>query len=159
MENVNVIRTGFMAPEFALADTQGEIFDLKDNLSGNFLCVCFFPDGDNDKVITYLRDLNQGFPATAAGLPINVIGVSPARSSRLKALKEKHKLNFPILSDPHLSVCSRYYIVNSYSPKPAVHFSVFIIDDAGIVRFRSSEIPGISRFSFDELKSEIPKLL
>lgn len=159
MENVNVIRTGFMAPDFSQADINGEVFKLKDNLDGNFICLCFFPEGDAEKATSYLKDLNQGLPNSTAGLPVKLVGVSPAKAGHLKQLKDKLKLNFPLISDPLMSISSKYYIVNGYSPKPAVYFSVFVIDDTGVVRYRQSEIPGISRFSLEELRSEIPKLL
>jgi peroxiredoxin len=159
MENVNVIRTGFITPDFSLADTTGEMFILMDNLSENFLCLCFFPEDDNEKILSYLKELNQGLPKTASGLPVKVIGISPARGSHLKILREKLKLNFCILPDPQASISARYYVVNSYSSKSAVYFSLFVIDDNGIVRYRASEVSGFSRFSIEELRSEIPKLL
>ena len=158
MENVNVIRTGFMAPDFSLGDINGEVFKLSDSLAGNFLCLCFFPDGETDKT-AYLKEMNQGMPETAAQLPVRIIGISPTKAGHLKQLKDKLKINFQMLPDPQLEVASKYYIINGYSPKPAVYFSVFIIDDTGVVRYRASEIPGTSRFSFEELKSEISKLL
>ena len=158
MENVNVIRTGFMAPDFTLGDINGTVFKMSENLAGNFLCLCFFPNGDSDKT-AYLKELSQGLPDTAAKLPVKIIGISPAKSGHLKQLQDKLKLNFPLLPDPQLEVASRYYVVDGYSAKPAVYFSVFVIDDTGVVRYRASEIAGSSRFSFDELKSEIPKLL
>jgi peroxiredoxin len=159
MENVNVLRTGFLAPDFSLPDTMGEIFHLKDNLAETFLCLCFLPDLDSEKTIAYIKDLNQGLPNTASGLPVKVIGISSARVGHLKAFKDKLKLNSPILSDSSLSVSAKYYIVNSYSHKATVYFSLFIIDDSGIIRYRASEVPGVSRYSPEELKTEIPKLL
>jgi thioredoxin-dependent peroxiredoxin len=158
MENVNVIRTGFMAPDFSLGGINNEMFKLSESLEGNFICLCFFPDGESDKT-AFLKELNQELPATAAGLPVRVIGISPTKIGHIKQFKDKMKLNFTLLSDPQLEVASKYYVVNGYSPKPAVYFSVFIIDDTGIVRYRASEVAGVSRFSFEELKSEIPKLL
>ena len=50
MDNVNVLRTGFYALDFALPDTQGNIFRLRDDLSGHFTALCFFPDGENEKI-------------------------------------------------------------------------------------------------------------
>lgn len=159
MENVNVIRTGFMAPDFSQADINGDLFKLKDSLDGNFIGLCFFPEGDTDKTASYLKDLNQGLPNSTSGLPVKLIGISPAKAGHLKKLKDKLKLNFPLIPDPLMSISARYYIVNGYSPKPAVYFSFFIIDDTGVVRYRASEVPGVSRFSLEELRSEIPKLL
>ena len=159
MDNVNVMRTGFFAPDFSLPDTKGELFHLSEHLSGCFVCLCFFPDGDNDKVNSYLKDLNSGLPKTAAGLPVKIIGISPVRGSHLKELQEKYKITFPLLSDLKMAVSSRYYVINDSSSKPSVHFSIFVIDDTGIIRYRASEVAGLSRYNAEEFKVELSKLI
>ncbi len=159
MDNVNVIRTGFFAPDFSLPDSEGHMVSLKENLANSFVCLCFFPDGDNDKINGILKDLNSDMPKTAAGLLVNILAVSPEKVFRLKALKDKLKINFPLLSDLKLKAAKQYYVVDSNSLKRNVHFSVFIIDDAGIVRHRFSEVIGVSKFAMENLKIEIAKLL
>jgi len=159
MDNVNVIRTGFFAPDFSLPDARGDIFHLKDNLRDKFICLCFFPDGGNEKANNCLKELNQGLPKTPAGLPVDVVGICPERISHVAQLRERLKLAFPILADDRLAVATKYHLVNTSSAKPAVYFSVFVIDDTNLVRYRASEIPGLSKYSFDELKSEIAKLI
>lgn len=159
MDNVNVIRQGFYAPDFSLPNTQGEIFHLKENLGGKFICLCFFSDGSNEKINGYLKDLNQGLPNTASGFPVRLIGICPERGSRLKSLKEKLKLSYDLLADQKMLVATRYYVVNSYSPKPSVYFSLFVIDDSGIVRHRESEIQGLSKYSPEEFRAEVAKLI
>ena len=99
MDNVNVIRVGFFAPDFSLPDTEGKIFALKDNLKGPFSALCFFSDGDNANIRNFLKDLNSGLPSTASGLPVKALAVSTEKIHRLSALKKKLKLDFPVLSD------------------------------------------------------------
>jgi peroxiredoxin len=159
MDNVNVIRSGFTAIDFTLTDTRGDVFRLKDALAGHFTCLVFFPDGEIEKINNYLKGLNQGFPDTASGLTVKVVAVCPEMVSHLKQVKNKLKLNFPILSDPRMLVSTRYYVVNESSVKPAVYFSIFIVDDNGVIRYRTSEVPGFSRFAPDELRAIISRLI
>ena len=159
MDNVNVLRTGFAAPEFSLPDVRGQIFSLKDNLDDRYLAVCFFPTGTDDRLKGYLKDLNSGLPTTSTGMQVSVVAISPERVNSLVKLAEELKLTYPILSDPRLAVSSRYYVTDSGSFQPSVHFSVFIIDNELIIRYRVSEIQGISKFDPGELKSIISGLL
>lgn len=159
MDNVNVLRTGFVAPEFSLPDTRGKIFSLKDNLEERYLAVCFFPGAAGERIKGYLRDLNSGLPTTSTGMRVNLVGISPERANLLVKLVEELKLTYPVLSDPRLDVSSRYYVTDSGSFQPSVHFSIFIIDDELIIRHRVNETKGISKFDPGELRSTISGLI
>lgn len=159
MDNVNVLRTGFMAPEFSLTDTKGRLFSLKENLKEGFLAICFFPPGPGVSVRGYLKELSGGLPESATGIPVQVVGICAARVNLLGRLAEELKINFPLLNDNKLSVASRYHVVDTGCYRPSVYFSVFVVDDGGIIRYRASEVPGVSVFSMEELRSEIPGLI
>jgi peroxiredoxin len=159
MDNVNVLRTGFYALDFALPDTNGDIYKLSDHLKDIFVAVCFFPNGDNEKVNAYLKDLNQGLPNSASGLPVSVVGICPRRVDDLKKFKEKLKLGFPILSDHLMTVCSKYHTVESNSAKPSVYFSIFVIDDYSFIRYRAGEVPGLSKYSPEEFRTAVAKIV
>lgn len=159
MDNVNVLRTGFFAPEFSLPDTRGQIFLLKDNLKEQYLAVCFFPAGADKKIMGYLKDLNSGFPKTSTGMQVNIVAISPERSNSLVKLAEELRLTYPVLSDHKLTVSSRYYVTDSNDFRPSVHFSIFVIDDELIIRHRVSEVQGISGFDSAELRSTISGMI
>ncbi len=159
MDNVNVLRTGFMAPDFTLTDTRGELFSLKESLKEGFLAVCFFPAGPGAKVRGYLKEISGGFPASASGMPVQAVGISPDRMNSLGRLGEELKIGFPLLSDNRLSVAARYHVIETGSFRPSVYFSVFVVDDGGIIRHRVSEVPGVSVFSVEKLRSEISGLI
>jgi peroxiredoxin len=159
MDNVNVLRSGFYAIDFTLTDTQGDIFHLQENFDGQFTCLVFFPNGDIEKINNFLKNLSQGLPNSAAGLPVKIVGIGPEKVSHLNILKDKLKLSYLVLSDPKLFVSNKYYVVNTFSAKPSVYFSVFVIDDTGIIRYRASEVPGFSRFSPEELRAAISRLI
>ncbi len=159
MDNVNVLRTGFIAPEFSLPDTRGQIFSLKDNLEERYLAVCFFPAGTDVKVKKYLKDLNSGLPKTATGIEVGLVAICPERANSLVKLAEELKLTYPVLSDHKLAVSSRYYVIDSDDFRPSVHFSIFVIDDELIIRHRVSEVRGISGFDTAELRSTISGMI
>ena len=159
MDNVNVLRTGFYALDFALPDTNGDIYKLSEHLRGNFVAVCFFPNGENEKVNAFLKDLNQGLPNTASGLPVSVVGICPRRVDDLKDIKEKLRLSFPILSDHQLLISARYHVVVSHEIKPAVYFSVFVIDDYSLIRLRASEVPALSKYVPEEFRAAVAKIV
>ncbi len=159
MDNVNVIRTGFLAPDFSLPDTKGNIFNFSDNLEGSFNALCFFSGVDDDRAQSVLKNLNTGLPKTAEGLNVKIVGISSDKVQKLEKLRYDLNLGFPLLSDSRLSVTRRYYVDNSDSIKPASYLSIFVVDDEGIVRHRIAEIPSISEFSFEDFKEDIAKLI
>jgi peroxiredoxin len=159
LDNVNVLRTGFLAPDFSLPDTGGSIFSLRGSLEGNFICLCFFPAGDGDRIIGFLKDLGQGLPTTASGLTVRIVAISPQKLNHLQRLAGKLKLEFPVLSDIGSRVSRQYYVVDSKSPKPSVYFSAFVIDDEGIIRYRAIEVAGFSKFNPEGLRVEIARLI
>ncbi len=159
MDNVNVLRTGFFAPEFSLPDTRGQIFSLKDNLVEQYLAVCFFPAEVDMRIRGFLKDLDSDLPRTSTDIPVDVVAISPERTNSLVKLAEELKLNYPVLSDHQLTVSNRYYVTDSDSFRPSVHFSIFIIDDELIIRHRVSEVRGISGFDSAELRSTISRML
>ena len=159
MDNVNVIRTGFFAPDFSLPDTKGNIFKLNENLEDSFIALSFFSGVDDNRAKSVLKSLNSGLPKTAAGLNVKIVGISSDKVQQLEKLRYDLNLGFPLLSDSRLSVTRRYYVDNSDSIKPAPYLSIFVIDDEGIVRHRISEIPSVSEFSFETFKEDIAKLI
>ena len=159
MDNVNVIRTGFLAPDFSLPDTQGNMFNFSDNIGECFIALCFFSGVDDDRAISFLKDLNSGLPKTAAGLLVKLVGISSDRVQKLEKLRHDLNLGFPLLSDARLKVAKRYYVENSQAIKPESYLSIFVIDDDGIVRHKVTEIPSVSEFSFEGFKEDIAKLI
>ncbi len=159
MDNVNVLRTGFFAPEFSLPDTHSQIFSLKDNLENQYLALCFFPAGADVRIRGFLKDLNSGLPKTSTDMVVNVAAISPERTNSLVRLSEELRLTYPVLSDHQLTVSNRYYVTDSDDFRPSVHFSVFVIDDELIIRHRVSEVSGVSVFDPAELRSTISGML
>ncbi len=159
MDNVNVIRNGFMAIDFSLPDSNGNMVSLKDTIKEDFAALCFFSGYDNKKIKSYLKKLNDGLPKTASGFNVNVLAISTEKVHRLSVLRNELGLSFPVLSDNRMTVSNRYYVIDSESAPRAVHFSVFIIDNEYIVRHRVIETPQTVEFEIEELEKNISALI
>jgi len=158
MDNVNVIRTGFIAPDFTLPSTDGNMVSIKDYLSSDFLALCFFSGSDDVRIRSILSDLNGGLSPTESGYKFDFLAISPEKIHRLNNLKNSLGLTFPILSDERMTVCRQYYVIDTESRSPAVHFSVFVIDEEFIVRYKISEL-SISEFQIEDFKKNISAII
>lgn len=158
MDNVNVLRTGFIAPDFSLPDSSGEIFTLSSHLRDCFLALCFFPASPGDRIKGYLKDLNSGLPKTSTGLPVVTVAVTPEKTNSAAELRKDLKLDYPVLSDSKLKVSERYYLTDSDSFGTSVHFTIFVIDYDRIIRHRVSDYADYSLYDPGRLRETISKL-
>jgi peroxiredoxin len=159
LDNVNVLRVGFFAPEFSLPDTHGEIVSPLGQLDDEFLALCFFPSEPDERVKGYLKDLDTGLPDSASQMPVKVTAVSPVRGIHLKRLKDNLKLDFPVLSDHKFDVSRKYYLLDSASYGKSIYFSIFVIDGEHIIRHRVTEYPGYSEYDPQRFRDTISGLL
>ncbi|MEE9554848.1 MAG: redoxin domain-containing protein [candidate division Zixibacteria bacterium] len=159
MDNVNVLRAGFFAPDFSLPDSSGQVFSLKENLKDNFLALCFFPANPEVKIKKYLTDLNSGLPVTSSGINVRPVGICPDKINILAGLKNELKLDFPVLSDQKFDVSRGYYLSDSSGLNLSVHFSIIVIDNDRIIRHRVSEHGGLSEFDPDKFRANISGLI
>jgi peroxiredoxin Q/BCP len=97
---------GDLAPVFSLTDHTGSTGSSAD-YAGRRLLVYFYPKAFTPGCTTQacdLRDRDQVF--RDAGWQI--VGISPDPPERLARFREKHRLNFPLLSDPDHRVAEAY---------------------------------------------------
>ena len=158
MDNVNVIRTGFMAPEFSLSSTLGKMLSLNDCISDNFLALVFFADGHTSKTRSILSELNKGLPDTLYGFKVGIAAISPDKIHRLNELAQQLGLSYPLLSDSRMVASGLYNVIDSSAAGPSVHFSVFVIDNEFIVRHRFSESDE-NEFKIEEFKKNISRII
>jgi peroxiredoxin Q/BCP len=101
-----MIRTGEPAPPFALSDADGRTVALKD-LAGKHVVLYFYPKDDTPgctKEACGFRDAWHDLQALGAV----VLGVSPDTAASHTRFAEKHRLPFPLLSDPDKRVMQEY---------------------------------------------------
>ena len=147
-----MLKEGDKAPEFELADDAGGTFRLADQ-SGQKLLLVFYPGDDTPVCTRQLCDYRDGIEAFA-GLGVTVIGISNDGVESHREFKRKHGLPFTLLSDPDLAVAERYDSKGMLGMKR----SVFLIDEAGTIRYRHIETLALFRRHREELLEVIEGL-
>ncbi len=138
--------------DFELKDDQGALRQLAEWKGGKLLLV-FYP-GDNTPVCTsQLCDYRDGI-SDFRDLGVEVVGLSPDSVESHKKFKAKHKLPFPLLSDPELSVAEEWGCKGMLGMKRAV----FLLDEDQQVRYEHIESLAIFRRKRDELLQAIQDL-
>ena len=102
-----MIETGGPAPDFTLADQDGNEVTLSD-LRGRWALVYFYPKADTPgctKQACGVRDHRGDYEAANAV----VLGVSPDSVEALRKFADKYGLPFTLLSDPGGEVMGRYF--------------------------------------------------
>jgi thioredoxin-dependent peroxiredoxin len=109
------------------------------------------PSWEGSRVACDFRDAANELKARG----VAVIGISPDTVASHKQFAETHRLSFPLISDPNLSIASALGVVR---PGPKIERTTFIVDEKGLIRWveRSVHIEGhISRvlIAIDSLES------
>jgi peroxiredoxin Q/BCP len=97
---------GEPAPDFTLPDQDGELVSLT-SLRGRTVVLYFYPKAETPGCTTQacgMRDRAGDYSAAGAV----VLGVSPDPVARLARFRDKHSLNFTLLSDEDHRVAEAY---------------------------------------------------
>lgn len=130
------LKEGDKAPDFSLPADGGKTVSLAD-YKGKKLVIYFYPKDDTPgctKESCTFRDNLTDF--NKAG--IEVIGVSKDSVKKHDKFKEKHGLNFPLISDEEGEICEKYGVwveKSLYGRKyMGIDRSTFLIDENGVIR-------------------------
>jgi len=144
-----VLQVNDKAPDFELEDDQGQVFRLSDQ-RGHKVLLVFYP-GDNTPVCTkQLCDYRDGIEAFE-GLGVTVVGISNDSAESHRRFRDKHDLPFTLLTDPDLVVAAKYDSKGLLGMKR----SVFLIDEAGAIRYLHVESVALFRRRREELLEAI----
>jgi len=155
MDNINVIRVGFLTPEFRLSDTDGEIGKPIDKSGRKFTCLLFInPD---DFGYSIMKDLENGLPDTASGFKVVISPVIPVKPKLAKAFKTRLSFEPRLFCDNDSRVGRLFNVIDSSQARPWYHPMVFIIGEDGSVRYRQNASPDgldiqLLRLTVSELK-------
>ncbi|MFM7692980.1 MAG: peroxiredoxin [Actinomycetota bacterium] len=143
-------QVGDTAPEFELDGTEGR-FRLSDH-RGQTVVLAFYP-GDDTKVCTkqlceYSSHLDE---LTGLGEAV-VVAISAKDVASKERFRDKHGLTVPLLADPDRRVAALY---GAKAPVIGTKRSTFVIDAAGVVRWRHDSALGISFVPVAELKAQV----
>lgn len=98
--------TPYTAPDFTLQGTDNAHHSLRD-YKGKWVVLYFYPKDDTPGCITQacsLRDARD----TLADMGAEIIGISKDDASSHEKFKQKHSLNFTLLTDPDGTVINAY---------------------------------------------------
>lgn len=123
----------YPAPAFTLPDSEGVAHSL-DDYEGSWLVLYFYPKDDTPGCTVEacsLRDARDDIAALGA----QIIGVSKDEPSSHESFKQKHSLNFTLLTDEDGDVIDAYGAWGKKMfGKEGILRKTFIIDPSGAVR-------------------------
>lgn len=131
------LAVGDQAPPFTATLQDGSTFDSAALLGRKALVLFFYPK-DNTPVCTReacgFRDAYEAFQAVGA----EVVGVSSDSTASHLAFAAKHRLPFPIISDPDRALRKLFGVPNPLGFLPGR--VTFVIDKQGVVHLAFSAL-------------------
>lgn len=134
---MTTLQVGDAAPDFTLSRDDGDDITLSD-LRGRSVILYFYPRDSTPGCTTQACDFRDRAEALADKNAV-VLGVSKDSLASHAKFRAKYDLNFPLLSDPDLTVHKAY---DAYGEKKlygkvsmGVIRSTIVIDPDGIVTF------------------------
>jgi peroxiredoxin Q/BCP len=147
------LRVGDHAPHFELEGTGGRTYRLSDYTETGVI-VAFYP-GDFTPVCTrqFCSYRDDGDRLEALGVPM--MGISPQTVESHEQFADRHGLNVPLLADPGKKVARAYGVVG---PGGFIRRSVFLIDGAGVLRYRHVALFGLRYQDVGDLERAVSAL-
>ena len=149
---------GKKAPAFQLADADGKTVALKDLIGRHNLVLYFYPKdmtpGCTIEACSF-RDNDAAIRAMGA----QIVGISADSSASHVKFRDKHSLNFPLLSDADNKVTRAYgvYKMKSLYGREfmGIERTTVVIDKSGVVRkvFAKVKVNGHTEEVIDALKA------
>ena len=101
-----MVEKGSLAPDFTLTTDGGEALRLS-SLRGRKVVLYFYPKDDTPGCTTQACGLRDALPRFEH-VDAMVLGVSPDPVASHRRFRDKHGLNFPLLSDEDHAVAQAY---------------------------------------------------
>jgi hypothetical protein len=134
MDNINVIRVGFFAPQTVLTDTDMNADNPVSRTPGIYNCLAFVnPD---EKGIGIIRVLEHELISLKSENQWRLSVVIPLKPTAARKFKASNAIGARVFCDGELSAGKAYSIVDTSSDSPAYHPTIFLIGDDGSVRQR-----------------------
>ena len=129
-----MLETGTRAPDFTLADQNGETHSLSD-YKGRKVILYFYPKDMTSGCTSQACSFRDLYPQIREKGAV-VLGVSKDSVESHKRFEEKHGLPFTLLSDADLSVITAYDVLKTGKdgkPTGSLLRSTYLIDEDGII--------------------------
>lgn len=134
MDNINVIRIGFFAPQTVLNDTDMNAGDPVNRKSGAFTCLAFI--NADEKGVGLIKAVDKelnSFKSAALWQLSMVVPLKPVTAQKFKAA---NSISARLFCDGELTAGKSYCIVDTQIDTPSYYPTIFFIGDEGTVRQR-----------------------
>ncbi len=154
---MQLIEVGAKAPSFQLTDQHGKAHRLED-YRGAPLVLYFYPKDDTKGCTDEACQFRDALPRFRKE-QVAVLGVSPDDEVSHAAFAQKHKLSFPILSNPTHEMLEAYGVWQTKSMYGRSYMGVvrttYLIDAMGRVAMRWDKVsvPGHAQEVFDAVRT------
>jgi peroxiredoxin len=165
MDNVNRLRVGHFAPDFALKNSGGEEVRLSDFREKKGVLIFFCPGRENPLCLDLLESVNRLHHEISAK-DIEILWLSPDERWFIRRIEEEKKLRFRILKIedevrngfrlPRLT--QQYGVEATESARGTPYPAVFLVDRTGIVRYRKVYTGAAGKPHPEELVCELNNL-
>jgi thioredoxin-dependent peroxiredoxin len=134
-----VLKTGDLAPDFALPDQSGTVIRLSELLAAGPVVLFFYPaamtTGCTAEACSF-RDLAAEFDQAGA----QRVGISADQVEKQKQFSDRNGFDYPLVSDPDRAVAEQYGVRRRFGPAPVKRATFVIGTDGRIVQTVSSEL-------------------
>ncbi len=124
---------GSQAPDFELEDQRGQRIRLSALLRSGPVVLFFYPAANTRGCTAeacHFRDLGAEFTALGA----QRLGLSGDDVAKQKDFSDRHKFDYPVLSDAGHAVAEQYGVKGGLLGLSPVKRATFVIDQGGIIR-------------------------
>ena len=129
-----MLAIGTKAPDFTLADQNGEMHSLSD-YRGQKVVLYFYPKDMTSGCTSQACSFRDMYPQIREKGAV-VLGVSKDSVESHKRFEEKHGLPFTLLSDADLSTITAYDVLSTGKdgkPTKGLIRSTYLIDEEGVI--------------------------
>lgn len=157
------LKVGDVAPNFTLKDTNNQSYTLSDYKDKSNVVILFFPavgTGVCEKELCSTRDSMKDYE----NLNAQVFAISVDGPFSQKLWVEKHKFNFPLLSDFNKEVSKLYnafydvWLPGKWDLKGVSKRAAFVIDKNGLVQYAEVLENAGEEPNYDAIKKVLSQL-
>ncbi|QAV70593.1 AhpC/TSA family protein [Salinibacterium sp. UTAS2018] len=117
----NALKVGDTAPDFALADAEGNTVRLSELLEKGPVAIAFYRGAWCPYCNLELKALQELLPEfRAAGATL--VAISPQTPDESLSTEEKHNLEFPVLSDSDLEAINGFGLIHPVDDRTKVYY-------------------------------------
>ncbi|MBH0008085.1 peroxiredoxin-like family protein [Salinibacterium sp. SWN1162] len=117
----NALKVGDTAPDFALADAEGNTVRLSELLEKGPVAIAFYRGAWCPYCNLELKALQELLPEfRAAGATL--VAISPQTPDESLSTEEKHNLEFPVLSDSELEAINGFGLIHPVDERTKVYY-------------------------------------